>query len=111
MRSLFTGLVVMTLAALSGCNQGTPGGQGTTEKKPAFGQADNTFNLSVPDFSSSLQQGKQTEATVGIKRAKKLRRGRCAHVRRCSQGRDGRTRQPRDQARRHRCEDYVQGRG
>lgn len=70
MKSLFAGLVVMTLAALIGCSQGTPGGPGTTEKKPAYGQADDTFNLSVPVFSSSVQQGKQTEATVGIKRAK-----------------------------------------
>ena len=70
MKSLFTGLAVMTLAALTGCSQGTPGGPGTTGKQPAYGQADNTFNLSVPIFSSSLQQGEQTEATVGIKRAK-----------------------------------------
>ena len=70
MKSLFTGLAVMTLAALIGCNQGTPGGPGTTEKKPVYGQADDTFNLSVPVLSSSLQQGEQTEATVGIKRAK-----------------------------------------
>jgi hypothetical protein len=70
MKSLFAGLVVMTLAALSGCNEGTPGGLGTTEKKPTFGQADNTFNLSVPALSSSVQQGGQKEATVGIQRAK-----------------------------------------
>ena len=70
MKSLFAGLAVMTLAALTGCSQGTPGGPGTTEKKPAYGQADDTFNLSVPVMSSSLQQGEQTEATVGIKRAK-----------------------------------------
>ena len=70
MKSLFAGLVVMTLAVVNGCSQGTPGGPGTTEKKPAFGQADDTFNLSVPVLSSSLQQGEQTEATVGIKRAK-----------------------------------------
>jgi hypothetical protein len=60
----------MTLAAAAGCNQGTSGGPGATEKKPAFGQADNSFNLSVPVMSSSVQQGEQTEATVGIKRAK-----------------------------------------
>jgi hypothetical protein len=70
MKSLFTGLVVMTLAALTGCSEGTPGGPGATEKKPAFGQADDTFNLSVPVLSSSVQQGEQTEATVGIQRAK-----------------------------------------
>ena len=70
MKSLFTGLAMMTLAGLVGCNQGTPGGQGTTDKQPVYGQADNTFNLSVPVLSSSLQQGGETEATVGIKRAK-----------------------------------------
>ena len=70
MKSSFAGLAVMTLAALTGCSQGTPGGPGTTGKNPAYGQADNTFNLSVPVMSSSLQQGEQTEATVGIKRAK-----------------------------------------
>ena len=71
MKSLFTGLVVMALAALTGCSQeGTPGGQGTNEKKPLYGQADDTFNLSVPVLASSLQQGEQSEATIGIKRAK-----------------------------------------
>lgn len=70
MRSSPAGFVVMTLAALAGCSQGTPGGPGTTDKKPVYGQADDTFNLSVPVLSSSLQQGEQTEATVGIKRAK-----------------------------------------
>ena len=69
MKSSFTGLV-MTLAVLTGCSQGTPGGSGTTAAKPAYGQADNTFNLSVPVMSSSLQQGKKVDATVGIKRAK-----------------------------------------
>ena len=64
---------MITLAALAGCNQGTPGGPGTTDttaKKPAYGQADETFNLSVPMTSSSVQQGEQAEATIGIKRAK-----------------------------------------
>jgi hypothetical protein len=70
MKNLFAGLLVMTLVALTGCDQGTSGGPGATEKKPAFGQSDNTFNLSVPATSSSVQQGEQTEATVGIKRAK-----------------------------------------
>jgi hypothetical protein len=70
MKSLFTGLAIMALAALAGCEQGTPGGPGTTEKKPVYGQADDTFNLSVPVLTSSVQQGEQTEATLGIKRAK-----------------------------------------
>ena len=61
------------LAILTGCSQGTPGGPGTTDKdskKPMYGQEDNTFNLSVPRTSTSLQQGEQLETTVGIKRAK-----------------------------------------
>ena len=70
MKSLCGGLAVMMLAALTGCTQGTPGGPGTTEKKPAYGQGDDTFNLSVPVLSSSLQQGEQAVATVGILRAK-----------------------------------------
>ena len=72
MKSSFAGLAVMTLAALSGCSQGTPGGPGTTGKSPTYGQADDTFNLSVPVLSSKVQQGEQTEATVGIKRAEKF---------------------------------------
>ena len=63
----------MTLAALIGCNQGTPGGPGATDtsaKKPAYGQAEDTFNLSAPVMSTSTKQGEQTEATIGIKRAK-----------------------------------------
>jgi hypothetical protein len=73
MKRLFTGFAVTTLAALIGCNQGTPGGPGasdTSGKKPAYGQADDTFNLSGPEMSTSQKQGEQTEATFGIKRAK-----------------------------------------
>jgi hypothetical protein len=47
MKSPFAGLAVMTLAALSGCTQGTPGGWGTADKNPVYGQTDDTFNLSV----------------------------------------------------------------
>jgi hypothetical protein len=73
MKSLFTGFLLLTLATLPGCTQGTPGGPGTTEaggKKPAFGQADDTFNLSVPVLSLSIQQGVRSETAIGIKRAK-----------------------------------------
>jgi hypothetical protein len=70
MKSPFAGLAVMTLAALTGCSQGTSGGPGTTNESPAYGQTDDTFNLSVPVMSSSLKQGEKSEATVGIKRAK-----------------------------------------
>ncbi len=70
MRCLFTSLAVVALAAFVGCSQGTPGGPGTAGEKPSYGQADNTFNLSVPLMPSSLQQGESTEATIGITRAK-----------------------------------------
>ena len=70
MQRTFAGLAFAVLATLVGCNQGTPGGAGTAEQAPAFGQANDTFNLSVPMLASSVQQGKQTESTVGIKRAK-----------------------------------------
>ncbi|MFN0197673.1 MAG: hypothetical protein ACKVT0_13090 [Planctomycetaceae bacterium] len=73
MKFSLAGLTLMTLATLTGCNQGTPGGPGTVDakvEKPAYGQADDTFNLSVPVMTSSLQQGNETEATIGIKRAK-----------------------------------------
>jgi uncharacterized membrane protein len=73
MKTLFAGTLVVMLAILAGCSQGTPGGPGTTDKdseKPMYGQQDNTFNLSVPRTSTSLQQGEELETTVGIKRAK-----------------------------------------
>ncbi len=73
MKKRFAGLTVLTLAALGGCTQGTPGGVGTTNataKRPVYGQAEETFNLSVPLMSSTLQQGAEAEAIVGIKRGK-----------------------------------------
>ena len=63
----------MALIALAGCGrQGTPGGPGTTDPKakaPLYGQADDTFNLSVPNLSS-LKQGDTQTAVIGIKRGK-----------------------------------------
>lgn len=70
MKRTFAALALATLTALAGCSQGTPGGPGTADKAPAYGQANDTFNLSVPTMASSVQQGKQTESMVGIKRAK-----------------------------------------
>ena len=72
MKSLFSRIAVVTIAAVTGCSQGTPGGPGTTDtssKKTVYGQADETFNLTVPVMSSSLQQGEKIEAKIGIKRA------------------------------------------
>ncbi len=58
-RTLLNSAALM-LATLAGCNQGTPGGPGTTDanvEQATIGQTDNTFNLSVPMMSSTLQQG------------------------------------------------------
>jgi hypothetical protein len=72
MRS-FTGLLGMALIAVVGCsNQGTPGGPGATDakaKSPFYGQANDTFTLSVPHLSS-LKQGDAQTAVIGIKRGK-----------------------------------------
>jgi hypothetical protein len=71
MKRSFAGLLAMGLVAVAGCNQGTPGGPGTsdpTAKKPLYGQANNTFNLSVPAMSSSLKQGDTKEGSIAIKR-------------------------------------------
>lgn len=53
-----------------GCDKsGTPGGPGATDSKsktPAYGQADNTFNLTASAIS--LKQGDASAGTIGIKR-------------------------------------------
>lgn len=70
MKSFYTATTVMTLAAFIGCNQGTPGGPGTTNPE----SSDNTFTLSVPSnlplMSTSLKQGATAKVTIGIKRGK-----------------------------------------
>jgi len=62
------------LIALSGCNQGsTPGGPGVAsprQRQPAYGEADKTFNLSVPRLSTTLHQGETKEVAIGIERGK-----------------------------------------
>lgn len=39
-------------------------------KQPVYGEADDTFNLSMPLLSTSLHQGESKEVAVGIKRGK-----------------------------------------
>jgi len=73
MKQLFKCMALITLIGATGCEQGTPGGQGTTNvsaEKPVFGQTDDTFNLSVPFMSTTLQQGATMDAEIGIERAK-----------------------------------------
>jgi len=73
MKSSFAGLLALALVTLSGCNEGTPGGSGITSPKqhqPAYGEAENTFKLSVPRMSTTLHQGETKEVTIGIDRGK-----------------------------------------
>jgi uncharacterized membrane protein len=76
MKRTIVGLLVVALVAFAGCsNSGTPGGPGATgkdAKKPLYGEADNTFHLSVPSRSTTLQSGEAKEVTIGIKRGKNL---------------------------------------
>ena len=86
MKSLHVGLVAMALVALNGCTQGTPGGPGavntpsttpnktttttTTVQKPVLGQAEETFNLSVPSLSTGMKQGETKAASISLSRGK-----------------------------------------
>lgn len=73
MKRSFTGLLVAALVAAAGCSQGKPGGPGAADpsaKKPLFGQAKETFTLSVPTLSTTLKQGDTHESSIGIKRGK-----------------------------------------
>lgn len=73
MKVVFAGLLLMTLVAFTGCNQGTPGGPGATDpnaRKPVYGQADDTFNLSVPLLSTAVKQGETKAVSISIKRGK-----------------------------------------
>jgi hypothetical protein len=64
---------VMVMVAVSGCSQAVPGGPGVTspsQKQPAYGGADRTFNLTVPHMSTTLHQGESKEVSIGIERGK-----------------------------------------
>jgi TolA-binding protein len=72
--------VAAALIALVGCNAGTSGGPGADKEKDKKGrvekvedklrQADDSFSMSVPTFSTKIEQGGSKEATVGISRGK-----------------------------------------
>ena len=74
MKNPLIAFLAPALVALAGCSQGTPGGEGVTttppHKTPAYGEADNTFNLSVPRISTTLHQGETKEISIGIDRGK-----------------------------------------
>jgi hypothetical protein len=73
MNRLFAGSFLLTVTFLAGCNQGTPGGPGATgtaDKKSAYQQANDTFNLKVPILATNLKQGERKATSIGIKRGK-----------------------------------------
>jgi hypothetical protein len=74
MKRSIVGLLAIVLVAVTGCgHDGSAGGPGAKDKdakKPLYGEADNTFNLSVPTWSTTLQQGETKEVLIGIKRGK-----------------------------------------
>lgn len=64
---------VVMIVAFSGCSQAVPGGPGVTspsQKQPTYGEADRTFNLTVPHMSTTLHQGESKEVSIGIERGK-----------------------------------------
>lgn len=73
MKRSFAGFLVLGLAAFMGCDKGTQGGHVATDasaRTPVYGQADDTFNLSVPHLATSLKQGETKAVSVSIKRGK-----------------------------------------
>jgi hypothetical protein len=73
MKRSSAGLLAMVMFAFSGCSQAVPGGPGVTsppQKQPAYGEADKTFNLTVPHMSTTLHQGEVKEVSIGIERGK-----------------------------------------
>lgn len=78
MKSLLGTMALLALVTV-GCNQGTPGGPGTTNPpasdsnttsamRPDLGQKEETFSLSVPVLSTSLKQGETKSATISLSR-------------------------------------------
>jgi uncharacterized membrane protein len=73
-------VVAAALIALVGCNQGTTGGPGADKDKDNKSRAqqaedkviqpEDTFNLTVPTFSTKINQGESRSVTVGISRGK-----------------------------------------
>jgi uncharacterized membrane protein len=74
MKNPLMALLATAIVALVGCNQGTPGGEGVTtsppHKPPVYGEAEDTFNLSVPRMSTTLHQGETKDVSIGIERGK-----------------------------------------
>ncbi len=70
MLAIFAAAVALSLPA---CDSGTPGGPGANKastNKPALGQAEQTFSLTVPALGASIKQGESKSTSIGISRGK-----------------------------------------
>ncbi len=73
MKCSTAGLLAIVMVASTGCSQAVPGGPGVTspsQKPLAYGEADRTFNLTVPHMSTTLHQGEAKDVSIGIERGK-----------------------------------------
>jgi uncharacterized membrane protein len=80
MKMLYTGLAMLSLAALAGCGGATgtsekhAGGPGAatnaSQRAPLVGAAENSFKISPPTFATHLKQGESKEIKIGIDRGK-----------------------------------------
>jgi hypothetical protein len=71
MKILCAGFLIVAMVAFTSCSMGTRGGPGATDpnaNKVLYGNANDTFNLSVPHMSTSLRQGETKSASIGISR-------------------------------------------
>jgi hypothetical protein len=78
MKTIYTGLAMLSLAALAGCGGATgtsekhAGGPGAatnvTARAPMFGEGKNQFDLSTPTLATHLKQGETKEVKIGIKK-------------------------------------------
>jgi uncharacterized membrane protein len=67
--------LAIAVAAIAGCDRGTPGGPGASDtptKRPVVSTADDTFTLSVPTLATNIKQGETKAVTIGIRRGKNI---------------------------------------
>ena len=80
MKKSFAVLVSTVAIVVIGCNQESkPGGPGvtntpstsvTTANRPTYGEAEKTFELSVPTLATRLSQGETKAVTISVSRGK-----------------------------------------
>ena len=80
MKKSFAVLLSTMAVMVIGCNQDsrpggpgaatTPSTSGTTVNRPTYGEAERTFELSVPTLSTRLAQGETKAIAIGVSRGK-----------------------------------------